>query len=107
MTVHYSHPVFRQKRNSGGYCEKCERDTPHRNLVCFICKSTMIGSQGKTFGAFLRRKMQKAAAARTNYHGAQLYYSGLEKRIRIDRRNASKESAEKFRAMFEEKSPGS
>lgn len=101
MTVHYSHRGFLLKRNTGGYCEKCERDTPHRNLVCSVCKSTVIGRGENTVNVHVRRKMAKASATHRDYMAGQIWAATINNRMRKAKREAFKDSAAKFRAMFE------
>lgn len=101
MTYDYLHRGYRSNGVTGGYCEKCERDTPHRNLVCSVCKSTAVGRGDKTINAHVRHKMESMAAAHKSYLGGEVWIANMEKKRRIDKRKAFKDSAAKFRAMFE------
>lgn len=101
MSYDYLYRGYRPNAITGGYCEKCERDTPHRNLVCSVCKTTKVGRDGKTFGTFLRKKMSYVSAVNKSYVGGQAWAANMHKKTEIDKRKAFKESAEKFRAMFE------
>ena len=101
MSYDYLYRGYRPNGITGGYCEKCERDTPHRNLVCSVCKSTAVGRGENTAGLFVRRKMEKVSATRKSYMAGQVWLATIEKRTSVAKRKAYKESAAKFRAMFE------
>lgn len=101
MTYDRLYRGYRANGVTGGYCEKCERDTPHRNLVCSVCKSTAVGRGDKTIGVHVRRKMAKASAAHRDYMVGQMWAATINNRMRKAKSKAFKESAAKFRAMFE------
>ena len=104
MSYDWLHRGYRPSAVTGGYCDKCERDTPHRNLVCSVCKSTVVGRGENTLKSYFRKKSRQIIKSSKPDEGklnVYTYYAKLNKDIRRTRSKAFKDSAAKFRAMFE------
>lgn len=89
-----------RRRTYIGFCKSCNRETPHRRYTCGVCKTV------SPVTPTTRSKIARRESVANDYKtiGMARTVQKIGKRIsmiRNDRRKKFKETAEKFRKMFE------
>lgn len=105
MSVQYRNGLYIKGRRKVyiGFCLKCERETPHRRFTCGVCKFVRPPN-AKTLNKISHRESMAELFKRIGPMGVSKAVNKRHAQIRNAKRESFKQSADKFRKMFEEKS---